>query len=110
MIGIATGSPPAAALARRPVTLLLATGRVAVLLAFEKAAWTAGLTLVASPDGLHAIMSALRRPPTVIVLDAVLPGVDADTVEAMLGRDPRTACIPLVRIAGPPDTSPELAA
>ena len=64
MIGIATGSPPAAALARRPVTLLLATGRVAVLLAFEKAAWTAGLTLVASPDGLHAIMSALRRPPT----------------------------------------------
>jgi hypothetical protein len=93
-------------LGRRAATVLVASARHSLVRACRKAALTAELTLIVSPDGLHALMSALRQPPALIVLDSALAGVDADTVETMLGRDVRTAGVPVLRCAGARTTEP----
>lgn len=73
------------------VTLLLATARRWLVAWFQLALATEGLSLAVSPDGLHALMSAVRQPPELVLLDDDLPGVDAERVEQMLARDARTA-------------------
>jgi CheY-like chemotaxis protein len=93
-------------LGRRTVTVLVASARHSVVRACRKAALTAGLTLVVSPDGLHALMTALRQPPALIVLDSALPGVAPDAVEMMLARDVRTAEVPVLRCVGAGVTDP----
>jgi CheY-like chemotaxis protein len=91
---------------RHTVTVLVASARHSLVRACRKAASTAGLTLIVSPDGLHALMTALRQRPALIVLDSALPGVDPDTVETMLARDVRTAEVPLLRCVGAGTTDP----
>jgi DNA-binding response OmpR family regulator len=90
----------------RTVTVLLATASLCLVRAFRRVASNAGLMVVVSPDGLHALMSALRQPPGLIVLDSALPGVDANTVETMLARDVRTTAVPVLRCAGAGVTAP----
>jgi hypothetical protein len=51
-----------------------------------------------SPDGLRALTSAVRNPPEFIILDDDLAGVDTDRIEAMRGRDTRTAAARIVRV------------
>jgi hypothetical protein len=65
---------------------------------FQVALATAGLAFSVSPDGLHAVMSAVRQSPELVILDDDLPGVDADCVEEMLGRDARTAAARIMRV------------
>ena len=79
--------------------ILLATARGTIMQKLGLAAVALGLTVSVSPDGLHALMSAVRDPPEFIILDDDLPGVDADWVERMLARDGRTAGARVVRVA-----------
>jgi CheY-like chemotaxis protein len=95
----------------REPSVLLATNRPSLARAARVAALALGLALYVSPDGLHALMSAVRQEPDLILLDPALTGVDADTVERMLGRDGRTAGIPTVRVSettsnGTPNLAP----
>ena len=84
----------------RSTAVLLATARDSLIRAVKAAILTVGFSLMISPDGLHAVMSAVRDQPEIILLDSSLSGVDVDTVEAMLRRDARTTGIPILRIAG----------
>jgi hypothetical protein len=80
------------------VTVLVATARQSLVRAFQRAAVVIGLTLVVSPDGLHTLMSAVREPPALIVLDSDVPGVEADAIQRRLARDTRTAGVPVLRL------------
>jgi len=92
---------------RRESTVLLATARKSLVAWFRVALATVGLTLVVSPDGLHALMTAVREPPELVILDDDLPGVDAERVEHLLARDARTAKARIVHVKLPPDDSEE---
>ena len=96
-----SGAPtlPGSGVGPTPVRILLATARGTIMQKLGLAALALGLTVSVSPDGLHALMSAVRDPPEVILLDDDLPGVDADWVERMLARDGRTAGARVVRVA-----------
>lgn len=83
---------------RRGMTVLLASARRSLIAWFQVVLTAAGLGLIVSPDGLHALMSAVREPPDLIILDDDLPGVDADRVEELLGRDARTAAARVMRV------------
>ena len=84
----------------RLARVLLATARHSLVRAVRTAVLTVGFSLMVSPDGLHAVMSALRETPEIILLDSSLSGVDVDTVESILRRDARTATIPILRVSG----------
>lgn len=94
---------------RSAVTVLVATARQSLVQAFQRAALVVGLTLVVSPDGLHTLMSAVREPPALIVLDPDVPGVEADAIQRKLARDARTARVPIWRLPGRPQTTGESA-
>lgn len=78
--------------------MLLASARRSLVARFQVVLSTVGLSLVVSPDGLHALMNAFHDPPELVILDDDLVGVDADRVEEMLGRDTRTAATRIVRL------------
>jgi hypothetical protein len=82
------------------VTILVATVRQSLVRAFQRAAVVMGLALVVSPDGLHTLMSAVREPPALIILDSDVPGVEADAIQRRLARDVRTARVPILRLPG----------
>lgn len=88
---------------RRGGGVLLATARRSLANWFKVALATAGLSLTVSPDGLHALMSAVRESPDLVILDDDLPGVDAERVEEMLARDGRTAGARILHVKPPPD-------
>jgi hypothetical protein len=93
-------STPVAGMAAPPPngSVLLASARRSLVTWFQVALATIGLSLMVSPDGLHALMSAVRNPPELVILDDDLEGVDADWVEQMLGRDARTASARIMRV------------
>jgi DNA-binding response OmpR family regulator len=82
------------------VTVLIATARQSLVRAFQRAALFVGLTLVVSPDGLHTLMTAVSKPPALIILDSDVPGIEADTIQRRLARDSRTAGVPVLRLPG----------
>jgi hypothetical protein len=84
------------------VTVLVATARQSLVRAFQTAALVVGVTLAVSPDGLHTLMSAVREPPALIILDPDVPGVEADAIQRRLARDTRTARVPILRLPGRP--------
>lgn len=83
---------------KRGARILAATTRQSLLRAMKMAVLAAGLSLSVSPDGLHALMSAVQQPPELIILDEDIGGVDSDSVERMLARDARTCNVPIVRV------------
>lgn len=96
-----TPAPDATAPARSPrraLTILIASARQSLVACLRVAVATAGIGLMVSPDGLHAVMSAVRQPPQLVILDDDLPGVDAAHVEQLLAQDARTAHIRVVHI------------
>jgi hypothetical protein len=89
---------------RQGATVLLATARRSLVTWFRVALATANLNLMVSPDGLHALMSAVHQPPELVILDDDLPGVRADRLEQLLARDARTASTHVMHVKSPPDT------
>jgi CheY-like chemotaxis protein len=55
-----------------------------------------GLSPRCSPDGLHAILSAVQRRPDLIVLDGAMPPVGSLSVAEALRRDRKLSTVPIV--------------
>ncbi|MEO8077846.1 MAG: HD domain-containing phosphohydrolase [Acidobacteriota bacterium] len=59
-----------------------------------------GYVVETANDGPSAIAAIAERPPDVILLDVVLPGMDGFTICRRLKNDPRTRLMPVILITG----------
>lgn len=59
-------------------------------------------------DGVSALHEIQRKPPGLVVLDRMLPGMSGDEVLAELKRSPRTAAIPTIMLTAKADETDEL--
>jgi len=69
-----------------------------------------GYTVLVATNGETAIQRALQARPDIVLLDAVMPGMDGFEVARRLKADPATASIPIVFMTGLTDTEHVLAA
>lgn len=60
----------------------------------------AGYTVVVATGGQAALARVAQEPPSIVLLDAVMPGVDGFEVARRLKADPATAAIPIVFMTG----------
>jgi DNA-binding NarL/FixJ family response regulator len=70
----------------------------------------AGYTVLVATDGHAAIARAAQVDPDIVLLDAVMPGLDGFEVARRLKAGPETAHIPIVFMTGLTDTEHVLAA
>ena len=70
----------------------------------------AGYTVLVALDGEAAIRRARQALPDVILLDAVMPGIDGFEVARRLKADPATAGIPIIFMTGLTETEHLVAA
>ena len=70
----------------------------------------AGYTVLVATDGTTALARAAQAEPDIILLDAVMPGIDGFEVARRLKAGPETAHIPIVFMTGLTDTEHVLAA
>jgi DNA-binding response OmpR family regulator len=59
-------------------------------------------------DGVSALQEIQRKPPSLVVLDRMLPGMSGDEVLAELKRTPKTASIPTIMLTAKADETDEL--
>ncbi len=59
-----------------------------------------GFVLLTASNGAEALALAAREQPDVILLDAVMPGMNGYQVATQLSSDPATRDIPIVMITG----------
>ncbi|MDP3131402.1 MAG: response regulator, partial [Burkholderiaceae bacterium] len=64
----------------------------------------AGYTVLVALDGESALRRARQALPDVVLLDAVMPGMDGFEVARRLKADPATAHIPILFMTGLTDT------
>lgn len=64
-----------------------------------------GYTVLLATSGAAALESATRLAPDVIVLDAVMPGLDGFEVARRLKADPATAAVPIIFMTGCSDSA-----
>ena len=55
-----------------------------------------GYAVTAAARGEEAVKAIMRKPPDLVLLDLMLPGLDGLEVCRMLKKDPKTAGIPIV--------------
>ncbi len=70
----------------------------------------AGFAVLVALDGEAAVRRAQQARPDVILLDAVMPGIDGFEVARRLKADPRTAPIPIIFMTGLTETEHLVAA
>jgi CheY-like chemotaxis protein/DNA-binding CsgD family transcriptional regulator len=70
----------------------------------------AGYTVLVATDGATALQRAAQAEPDIVLLDAVMPGMDGFEVARRLKAGPETAHIPIVFMTGLTDTEHVLAA
>ncbi len=70
----------------------------------------AGYTVLVATDGASALTRAAQSQPDIVLLDAVMPGIDGFEVARRLKAGPDTAHIPIVFMTGLTDTEHVLAA
>lgn len=70
----------------------------------------AGYTVLVATDGASALKRAAQADPDIVLLDAVMPGIDGFEVARRLKAGPETAHIPIVFMTGLTDTQHVLAA
>lgn len=70
----------------------------------------AGYTVLVATDGASALQRAAQAQPDVVLLDAVMPGLDGFEVARRLKADARTAPIPIVFMTGLTETEHVIAA
>lgn len=63
-----------------------------------------GYTVLVATHGEAALQRAVQSQPDIVLLDAVMPGMDGFEVARRLKADPRTAGIPIVFMTGLTDT------
>lgn len=69
-----------------------------------------GYTVLVALDGPSALARALQAQPDVVLLDAIMPGMDGFEVARRLKADPRTAAIPILFMTGLTETEHLVAA
>jgi CheY-like chemotaxis protein/DNA-binding CsgD family transcriptional regulator len=69
-----------------------------------------GYTVLVATDGKSALASAQRSQPDIVLLDAMMPGMDGFEVARQLKADPQTATIPVVFMTGLTETEHVVAA
>ncbi len=70
----------------------------------------AGYTVLVATDGATALQRAAQAEPDIVLLDAVMPGIDGFEVARRLKAGPETAHIPIIFMTGLTDTEHVLAA
>jgi CheY-like chemotaxis protein/DNA-binding CsgD family transcriptional regulator len=70
----------------------------------------AGYTVIVATSGAAALQRVHQAEPDIVLLDAVMPGIDGYEVARRLKADPATAHIPLIFMTGLADTEHVLAA
>jgi DNA-binding NarL/FixJ family response regulator len=70
----------------------------------------AGYTVLVATEGASALLRAAQADPDIVLLDAVMPGIDGFEVARRLKAGPETAHIPIVFMTGLTDTEHVLAA
>jgi CheY-like chemotaxis protein/DNA-binding CsgD family transcriptional regulator len=70
----------------------------------------AGYTVLVATDGASALQRAAQAEPDIVLLDAVMPGMDGFEVARRLKAGPETAHIPIIFMTGLTDTEHVLAA
>jgi len=70
----------------------------------------AGYTVLVATDGSSALLRAAQADPDIVLLDAVMPGIDGFEVARRLKAGPETAHIPIIFMTGLTDTEHVLAA
>lgn len=70
----------------------------------------AGYTVLVATDGTSALQRAAQAEPDIVLLDAVMPGIDGFEVARRLKAGPDTGHIPIVFMTGLTDTEHVLAA
>ncbi len=70
----------------------------------------AGYTVIVATHGEAALQLAVRTTPDIVLLDAVMPGIDGFEVARRLKAEPRTAAIPIVFMTGLSETEHVVAA
>ena len=95
--------------ARAPVVLIVddVPDNVALL---HDALDEAGYTVLVALDGTSALARAAQALPDLVLLDAVMPGIDGFEVARRLKADPATAAIPIIFMTGLTETEHLVAA
>ncbi len=70
----------------------------------------AGYTVLVATEGTSALQRAAQADPDIVLLDAVMPGIDGFEVARRLKAGPETAHIPIIFMTGLTDTEHVLAA
>jgi DNA-binding response OmpR family regulator len=58
----------------------------------------AGFEIAVCENGRHALESALSDPPTLMILDVMLPEMDGFEILTRLRADPRTQSLPILML------------
>ena len=111
MIHAPSHSSAAARLTGQPATVVLIVDDVPDNVApLHDALDEAGYTVLVALDGEAAIRRAQQALPDVVLLDAVMPGLDGFEVARRLKADPLTAHIPILFMTGLTETEHLVAA
>ena len=106
-----TSPPPGLPDTRRGAGLVLIVDDVPDNLAvLHDALDAAGYTVLVATDGASALQRAAQADPDIVLLDAVMPGIDGFEVARRLKAGPETAHIPIIFMTGLTDTEHVLAA
>lgn len=73
--------------------------REAAKLGLERAGWSTSL----AEDGTAGLAAATEAPPTAVLLDLLMPGIDGLEVLRRLRSDPTTADVPVVLLTASPE-------
>jgi DNA-binding NarL/FixJ family response regulator len=102
--------PPPPALPERAGVVLIVDVVPDNLAMLHDALDAAGYTVLVATDGASALQRAAQAEPDIVLLDAVMPGLDGFEVARRLKAGPETAHIPIVFMTGLTDTEHVLAA
>lgn len=59
-----------------------------------------GFTVTCASDGQEGLDTAQKEPPSAILLDRIMPGMDGNEVLTRLKNDPQTRKIPVIMLTG----------
>ena len=99
-------TPPHAAPARGPATVLLVEDDRAIRRYLQVTLERAGFRVVVASDGLEAMKAALSAPVDAVVTDAIMPHLDGHALCRFLRRHPKLNGLPVVLLSGSEQSAP----
>jgi DNA-binding response OmpR family regulator len=64
----------------------------------------AGFEVVEAEDGFDALDKVNQKPPDLMILDVMMPGMDGFAVCETIRKDDRTATLPIIMLSAKTDT------